>query len=83
MGWESRKRGGRYYTRSRRVGDRVVRQYVGAGDIGEIAALQDELKLLQRQEEAAYWKKEQERFEESTAFLEEIVNAATSSSGRT
>jgi hypothetical protein len=37
MGWDR----GRYYTRSRKVNGRVVREYVGGGVIGEAAALID------------------------------------------
>src|SRR5215208_4406943 len=75
MGWEER-RGRPYYYRSRRVGDRVRKVYVGGGVLGEIAALEDEDRCRQREEEAAYWKEKQECFQRDAAFLEEIMNAA-------
>jgi hypothetical protein len=43
--WEKRERGGLYYTRSRKVNDRVVREYVGGGALGELAALMDAQEL--------------------------------------
>ena len=42
MGWEK----GRYYTRSRKVKGRVVREYIGAGRIGELTA---ELDAIERE----------------------------------
>ena len=48
MGWER----GRYYTRSRKVGGRVVREYIGCGAFGSLAAQLDEVERHRRQTEA-------------------------------
>src|SRR5215213_11227721 len=74
--WERRERGGTYYTRSRREGDRVVREYVGGGVLGEIAALQDEYERRTREEEAALEKEERQRLEELVAPVDELCVAA-------
>ena len=54
--WERRERGGLYYTRSRKEGGRVVREYIGEGVLGEIAALEVDYERRQR-EEATYGKR--------------------------
>ena len=75
MAWEKRERGGVYYTRSKKVGGRVVRHYVGGGTLGKIAALEDEYERRRRDEDAAYWKGETERLERDAAFLRELEAA--------
>ena len=49
MGWETRKRGGSYYTRSRKIRGRVVREYVGNGFAGKFAADMDAEERANRQ----------------------------------
>jgi hypothetical protein len=46
LAWEKRKRGGRYYTRSRRSPEdgRVLREYVGSGPLAKIVAEEDRTK---------------------------------------
>lgn len=86
--WERRERGGLCYTRSRKVDGRVVRQYVGGGVLGELAARTDELKRLEREEQAAADREERERLETLDAPLAEaweatevLVRAALVASG--
>ncbi len=63
MGWEPRERGGLYYTRSRREGGRVVREYVGSGEIAEALAQADETIRRVRELERARRRAEAERLE--------------------
>ena len=76
MGWETRERGiHSYYYRSVRQGDRVRKEYCGDGMLGRVAAQLDEIEHRQREEDSAYWKEEQERFEQHMAFVGELEEA--------
>jgi hypothetical protein len=76
VAWEKRERGSSYYTRSRKVDCRVIREYVGGGVLGEIAALEDTYERRLKEEEAAYWKEERERLETLIAPIEELCEVA-------
>jgi hypothetical protein len=76
VAWETRKRGGSYYTRSRRQDGRVIREYIGGGVLGRLAAQLDELERRRKEEEAAHWQAERESLTQSVGFLRELEEAA-------
>lgn len=69
MGWE---KGGRYYTRSRRVRGNVVRQYVGSGALGRLEAENDERRRQQKHAERRAWDEERDRLRGLEEPLEEL-----------
>jgi hypothetical protein len=75
MPWENRERGGSYYTRSRKVDGRVVREYVGGGITGEIAAESDRIERERREVEALRVKQEKARLDALGSPVLELCEA--------
>ena len=85
MGWD---KGGRYYTRSRRENGRVVREYVGGGTIGQLAAQLDAIERDEREAERIAARAEREEIsaldmplDELDEHAELLVNAAMLAAG--
>jgi hypothetical protein len=72
MGWDR----GRYYTRSRKVNGRVVREYVGTGRLAELAAELDAIKRQEREAERSARKAERQELETLDESLEKLNDLA-------
>ena len=72
MGWER----GRYYYRSRKVGGRVVRQYIGTGEVAELVAQTDALERERRETERAARRAERAELEALDVPLDQLNDLA-------
>ena len=72
MAWEK----GRYYTRSRKVNGRVIREYIGGGAVGELAAQLDVIERERREYEREAWRVEREGIEEFDETIAKVCQMA-------
>ena len=75
MAWEARG-SRRYYTRSKRVNGRVVREYVGTGAVAELAAAADALRRADRRAASEARRAEEARWRAALTPLVELCRAA-------
>jgi hypothetical protein len=77
MSWEQGPRGRKYYTRTRRVGGRCVREYLGGGLEARTASAADALRHAERQAQAAARRQEMERLRTADGLVLELFEAAS------
>ena len=70
MAWESRHRSHQYYYRKRRIGSRVVSEYVGAGSAAMLLAELDQVVREGAQEK----RREQLRVQEQDLEIDQTLN---------
>ena len=79
MAWETRSGGRRYYFTAKKIGGRVVKRYIGAGDLAGAMASLEALDRERREEQRAAVKAERDRLDaldQRVAELSRAVDAA-------
>jgi hypothetical protein len=71
MGWDK----GRYYTRSKKVGGRVVREYVGTGETAALIARLDAIERQERRERKDLSREEKAGLDALDADLAALADA--------
>ena len=76
MSWE-RRRGtdNLYYYRTIKRNGRQQRQYIGTGIVGYLAAMEDEERTQQHQEQRRAWHEEQKFIRQSESFTTQFARA--------
>jgi hypothetical protein len=77
MSWEQGPRGRQYYTRTRRLGGRCVREYLGSGLLAQAASASDTLRRAQRQAQAAAHRRERDRLRAADGLVLQLCEAAS------
>lgn len=77
MGWETRKRGGLYYYRSRWERGRVRKEYVGSGYVAQLAAQLDAIEREERETKARDEMAELDQLEALDTELAELSHNVT------
>jgi hypothetical protein len=77
MGWDRPRGGGCYYTRSKKRGGKVIREYVGGGSVGELAAAADALQRAERQARAEARRANQVRWQAALGPLMDLCNGTS------
>lgn len=87
MAWEKR-RGGCYYYRSKRVGNRVIKEYFGCGPEAQQAALEDAQKRAEQEARRLAARQEREQHDAATeavvqlgSQVDMLVKAALTAAG--
>jgi len=76
MPWEKRRGRGAYYTRSRRRDGRRIREYLGAGHNGMVAAAEDAQRGAESRARAEALRAEEQHHAAATAPLNQLCQLA-------